>query len=198
MFSADGFGNLKFLDYLLAPAMRLGIKRCLVKDADLNVTLRLLEPSRPPITVALWLRQSQEAGRLDHSSVPRQLCSILVNPAPPLATLQYGDRLIVVVERCSTSKHPVSDRIIFNSLPTDRPTFVVTINPDRLTRRSDEVQSLVNRFKATQGAWFSLGVRSDKGTTAWQDVGEDIDAVTEQVTLGMLPFLYFVVSTNTH
>lgn len=164
--------------------MRNAIGRALTKDADLKLTLRLLEPSRPPIRAVIWTRQSQEAGRLDKSSVPRQLCSILLNPPPPLATLQQGDELYVVVERCSTSKHPLSDRTIFASIPTDRPVYVITGNPDRLTRRSEEVQSLVDKWQATGGAWFTLGLQNDTGAKVWQDVSDDINATSEQLTVG--------------
>ena len=45
----------------------------------------------------------------------------------------------------------------------DTPTFVLTANPDRLTRRADEVKPLVDMLKATGGAWLSRGILDEAG-----------------------------------
>ena len=104
VFRADGLCHLRFIDCTLGSAVRLAIHWASLADATLSMAVQLSEPKRAPITVVIWTRQSAEVGKLDKISVPRQIWSILVNPAPPLATLQRDDELIVVIERCSASK----------------------------------------------------------------------------------------------
>lgn len=63
----------------------------------------------------LWMRQSNEECTRLRDSFPRQLSTLLFSPA--FRNLKQHDTLMAVVETCSSSKHPMTDRRLFRSLP---------------------------------------------------------------------------------
>ncbi|KAK3717463.1 hypothetical protein LTR37_005853 [Vermiconidia calcicola] len=89
---------------------------------------------------------------------------------------------------CSSSKHPLSDRRLFHSLPRDLPISILTVNPDRLTRRLEEINTIVADLAVKGGSWFSSGFdlqAEGSDVRDWNAVsGESADILKELLKLG--------------
>lgn len=142
--------------------------------------LRVTPQSREPVRWVFILRQSQEDYVPTKTSIPRQLWSMLVSKDAPFERLGKSNRISVVVELCSSNKHPFQDRTVLTGLPDDLPMIFLTANPDRMTRRENEIDSILER-----GEWFTRGLRGN--TLHWTNVRALKDVVSEQVKTGKRP-----------
>ena len=185
-FRADGDMHVLVRDRVLALGLRAALAKKRASDgegdhhASGDIT-KLCDPNRPPMYFVFWTRQSNEDSRRARDSVPRQVASLM--SAPVLETIQPNDRIIVIAEICSSSRHPLTDRRIYHSIPHDRPIQLLTVNPDRLTRRSDEVETILADLSSNAGAWHTSGlVLGEEGSDVrdWHTispaVSEDIEA----------------------
>lgn len=186
-FRPDGDLNLVVKDRILASELRSALsKQRGVDDQQQDASpdlSHLYNLSRSPMTYVLWTRQSNEDARRCKDSIPRQLTTILSSPV--LETVQASDRLVVIVESCSSSKHPLSDRRLYHCLPTDTPIQLLTVNPDRLTRRASEVDTVLADLRG--GLWHTSGLDLDEGSKEdWQIIGAaSADGLKKQLALGM-------------
>lgn len=72
-----------------------------------------------------------------------------------------GDRLLVVIERCSSVAHAWANRPVYRWLQQQAGLTdfkLLTVHPTRLTRRSNELDEIVNYLHAKGGQWLSRGV----------------------------------------
>jgi len=179
-FRADGDIKLNVQDNVLAPALRSALRRE-GKGSDLTMSCEIGIPSpeqRAAATFVIWTRQSNEDTRRARDSITRQLATILSSPL--LQQLSPDDNLIVLAETCSSFKHPLTDRRIYHSLPRNKPIHLLTVNPDRLTRRSDEVHIIRKDLSHRGGSWHSSGLSLGDKTEkeGWHMVD---DGVAEQL-----------------
>ncbi|THW85869.1 hypothetical protein D6D17_09146 [Aureobasidium pullulans] len=178
LFRADGMTDRPVLDHF-AGQMKTALQKNRGSKTDINLEICTNSPvPRDPNTYVVFTRQSaEESGALSNTSVPRQATSIFTSPESPLRGLQAHDKIVVMVEVCSSHKHPLRDRTIFERLPVGENLVFLTANVDRLTRRADEVDEILSK-----GRWISSGLHEAR--TTWFDVAENIDKVKAHLTLG--------------
>ncbi|THW56963.1 hypothetical protein D6D19_10562 [Aureobasidium pullulans] len=178
LFRADGMTDRPVLDHF-AGQMKTALQKNRGSKTDINLEICTNSPvPRDPNTYVVFTRQSaEESGALSNTSVPRQATSIFTSPESPLRGLQAHDNIVVMVEVCSSHKHPLRDRTIFERLPVGENLVFLTANVDRLTRRADEVDEILSK-----GRWISSGLHEAR--TTWFDVAENIDKVKAHLTLG--------------
>lgn len=126
-------------------------------------------------TIVIWVREST----LIQTSVSGQLWGILERfPLPVHPTL---DKIVVVCESCSSNKYPAESRLAvqqIRSLAAESSGLtIITSNPDRATRRVDEVEDLTQL-----GHWISTGIVSDR--TTFQCVHDELAHVKQQIERG--------------
>ncbi|KAK8195421.1 uncharacterized protein BKA78DRAFT_342257 [Phyllosticta capitalensis] len=94
----------------------------------------------------------------------------------------HGNSTVLILhELCSSSAHPMSDRRIFNFIPDEDPVWLLTTNPDRLTRRREEVLSLAQMFSATGGGWLTTGIQdNDPQVSDWVPVDEASASIVQR------------------
>ena len=169
MFNLDGGVNRYVADTVLGPAAKSVLIQRKRGRIDQPVKTAFRDEPREPITIVIWVRQSKDEASA-RTSIPRQIWSALTGEAPPLMNLQPGDRIMIVIEYCSSSAHPGIDRTVIDHVPHDRPLAIITSNPDRLTRRADEVATILNFL---DGEWWSQGGRFDNMNTGiWFNVAD--------------------------
>jgi hypothetical protein len=147
------------------------------KQSYRDPALQVVPEGRAPVCWVFVLRQSQEDSIPAKTSIPRQLWTMLTSNNAPFDKLEKLNKISVIVELCSSHKHPITDRMIFEDIPHDLPLVFLTANPDRLTRRDDEIELIL-----AKGRWFTRG-SSGKNTT-WVDVQENKDIIKSQVNTG--------------
>lgn len=179
-FEIDGSLGRPALDRILSPLVKSALssyaKGTIRRDVNLESTG---QPSRSPVTIVVWARQSEDDTSAA-TSISRQVWSSLTSGPPVMTGLHPEDRVLIVVEYCSSSSHPWSDRQIRKLLPFDRPLHVVTANPDRLTRRADEVIPILREITRTGGSWWTQGLQShDISPGTWIDVSDNPLVVQE-------------------
>ena len=151
------------------------------RTAEVQITVVLDDGhDREPINVIIWIRKSQTDSS---TSLARQIWSALTQRAPPLKDLRAHDRIIIVVEVCSSSKHPFTDREVHKLVPTDLPMHIITSNPDRMTRRSDEVVDILSEL-GTEGKWYTQAAKFEHvKQRTWIDVSQYVDDIQEQLRI---------------
>ncbi|CAM0138434.1 unnamed protein product [Umbelopsis sp. WA50703] len=111
-------------------------------------------------SVALYLRVSSENQIRYSDGLARQLCYIL-----PKIFGHIGDiRTMHVIAECTSSwgyswssrRSWLSARASFTT--ADRPMMVVTVTPDRLTRRAEDLAEIHAQFDRYDCSWFSFDV----------------------------------------
>ncbi|KEQ83396.1 hypothetical protein M438DRAFT_346349 [Aureobasidium pullulans EXF-150] len=133
--------------------------------------------SRMPIRWVFVLRQSTEDSVPSKTSIPRQIWAMLISSDSPFSELTIGDEISVVIELCSSNKHPIWDRKTFSDLPDDLPLVFLTSNPDRMTRRVDKVDIVLGK-----GRWFTRGVGDHPRD--WVDVCLQKEVIKQQIMIG--------------
>lgn len=140
--------------------------------------------------ILIWLRQSS----VDHAApIATQLWAMLTRTCPALPYFTSDDKITIAIEYCSSSSHPMSDRkLVQRLLPLGSYTHVLTVNPDRLTRRADEVDQALTLLK--DAAWWTRGCRSEhtqeadwhciNPPPAWQDYKVKKELIEEQLERG--------------
>ncbi|THY17025.1 hypothetical protein D6D01_07581, partial [Aureobasidium pullulans] len=84
--------------------------------------------------------------------------------------LGKSNRFSIVIELCPSNRHPFQDKAVFTELPDDVSMIVLTANPDRMTRRENEIDSILKGLRGNILRWTN--VRASK------------DVVSEQVKTG--------------
>ncbi|KAK4541083.1 hypothetical protein LTR36_008308 [Oleoguttula mirabilis] len=161
-FAIDGSVGRRALDKTLSPLVKSALSQSLRHGISRGLTLGfdIDEDARPPRTVVIWTRQSAHEGRAH-------------------------DRIVIAVEYASSSAHPWVDRRVKDLLPHDQPIVVVTPNPDRLTRRSNELGHLIGEITANGGQWWSQGAQWDgMRSDTWFDVTKQVESVQAQLDIG--------------
>lgn len=157
-FRADGILDRNFKDKVLSPHLRKALAVLRGTDSDIKLELikdnRLFVDERKPVRWVLWLRQSNEDGKRARDTMPRQLTTLLTSLILGEG-LRIGDQVVICCELCSSSKHPLTDRRLWNTVRgmRDMPVHLLTVNPDRMTRRAAEVD-VVRRFVASTGGFW--------------------------------------------
>ncbi|KAK7540431.1 hypothetical protein IWX92DRAFT_390090 [Phyllosticta citricarpa] len=122
-------------------------------------TLAPFNPSSPLVLVVFFLRRSRGDAVVSTSTL-RQLCSMLAS-LPERLRNEPNSYFHILHECCSSSAHPANNRLIFKGILLGQPTWVLTANPDRFTRRTDEVEELARILRETGGGWMTTGVNDD-------------------------------------
>jgi hypothetical protein len=187
-FTIGGNTKKSVMDNILTPLVRQALLQSKMRQKQQGgeeseieqVKCALSGSERDPKTVVLWVRKS-EAERKGKTSIPRQLWSILTSEAPPLMDLHLEDRVVVLIEYCSSAANPLSDRVVKDAVIPDRPVHLLTANPDRFTRRPEEI---AYAYQRTGDDWHTQGLRSTPSPADWVRVKDSEDAVKEQVRIG--------------
>ena len=188
IFNVDGCISRQVHDRVLCPIAKSALSLQVEGRAQREVAIGFADKPREPVTIVIWARQSPDMGTVS-TTISRQVWTALTSHAPPLMSLQVDDRIVVVVEYCSSSKHPQTDRQLFKVIPTDRPLRIITSNPDRLTRRSQEVPMLLENL-AEDVEWWSQGVTfNEMSQSAWFRVSDAVAEVQEHIEIGETQFL---------
>ncbi|KAK8195422.1 uncharacterized protein BKA78DRAFT_293981 [Phyllosticta capitalensis] len=160
-FQSDGVVRVTIIDKLLSPLMRAAITS---KRGDQQEELQVKNLVRfnahdGRITIIFFIRRSRDDAYFS-TSLLRQLCTMLAS-IPEYLRSHGNMRVLILNELCSSSAHPMQDRQILRFVVDTEPVWVMTTNPDRLTRRKDEVIPLINCFEATSGGWLFSGIQDD-------------------------------------
>lgn len=147
------------------------------KQTYQDPTLQITSQGREPLRWVFVLRQSQEDSAPTKTSIPRQLWTMLTSKNAPFRRLEELDEISVVIELCSSHKHPIQDRMVFRDLPDDLPLIFLTTNPDRLTRRDNKIDLILER-----GEWYTRGLHGNN--LNWVNVRQHKAAIEEQVNIG--------------
>ncbi|KAK8213890.1 hypothetical protein IWZ01DRAFT_480842 [Phyllosticta capitalensis] len=98
----------------------------------------------------------------------------MIEGLPEFLAQSGNSNSLILYELCSSSAHPIQNREIFKFLPAEEATWIVTINPDRLTRRSDEVKRITEHLQTSGGGWLTSGIqRDDVELSDWLTVDEE-------------------------
>ncbi|CAD0084494.1 unnamed protein product [Aureobasidium vineae] len=159
----------------LSAALRTALK--ITSDIYQGPKLAVSVKTRIPVRWVFVLRQSTEDGTPPRTSIPRQIWTMLCSNDAPFKTPAVGDKISVVIELCSSNKHPIRDRNVFAGIPSDLPIVFLTANPDRLTRRSDKVAIILKR-----GQWWTRGVGNQ--SREWVDVSKQQSLIEQQIMIG--------------
>ncbi|KAJ3212912.1 hypothetical protein HK099_007630 [Clydaea vesicula] len=181
LFRADGRLNASFLDRVLAPFVQ-GV----LYDSPVswnNVPL----PSAPEAKfcaevkhLVLFVRVSTNVQQQNIIPITRQFYS-LVHAIKLLGIQTKG--ITAIIEVASSHELPAVSRVAIRQLAhiisnfSKNEVLVLTVNPDRLTRRHNEVSQFLNKFK-----WLTSGLAND--TSSFVDIGEYKDKACEQVAIG--------------
>ena len=117
-----------------------------------------LEP-RPPRHFVIWIRQSR---RYKASNIGKQMWTILSNFPTELLPFQVEDALTVAIEFCSSLGHSWSERTMTSSVlkhvrRSGQQPFVLFAWPDRVTRRSEDVDVVRDEFEQVSATWMFRG-----------------------------------------
>lgn len=183
-FRADGELKKKVKDLILSPALREALSKQTVGSLVPRAAVQpnaLREADRPPVDFVLWTRQSNEDARRAYDSIPRQLATMLRSPV--LDSLRGTDRIWIFVEMASSSRHALSERRLYASLPRQRPVQLLTVNPDRMTRRASEIAVVREDIELTRGHWFTSGVKVEEHQRPedWVEVDAELQPQLEEV-----------------
>lgn len=157
-FRADGMLEKNFKDKVLAPHLRSAFAALRATPSDFKLELLqdtcLFVDQRQPARWIIWLRQSNEDGKKARDTMPRQLTTVLHGSVLGDG-LRRGDQVVVCCELCSSNKHPLKDRRLWNTIRgmRDMPLNILTVNPDRMTRRSAEIDTVKDFVASTGGRW---------------------------------------------
>ncbi|EME77949.1 uncharacterized protein MYCFIDRAFT_79193 [Pseudocercospora fijiensis CIRAD86] len=184
-FRVDGDEDVDFRLKVLSDKLRRAIDAAIVPGAikSTQPIPDLAVAGRAPATIIIWARQSGEE-TLKAGSMSRQLTTLLHAVYPWVIP---GDHLDVFAETCSTNKHPLDDRNMWRGLLRDKPLYILTTNPDRLTRRAEEVDRICAELKSLGGGWYVLGdsLGSEHWTSTWYKLeGATVDVVKARLQLG--------------
>lgn len=184
-FRPDGDCDRIFKDNVLNPHIRLAIQKQVTAISRPFSHDKVEMQLRQPMDFCLWTRQSNEDGSRARDTIPRQLTTLLSSPV--LDKLQPGDNVHIFAEICSSNKHPLSDRRLFNLIPRNKPVALLTVNPDRMTRRSNEVEAVLDALHKSGGSWHTQGlpVGEDGHVTDWIEIDEELKQILkDRLTLG--------------
>lgn len=164
LFRADGRCNYYYMDRVLSPHYRRVLA---TTDSPVPTIAGTLHngtddnPARPRLIV-FWIRQSNDDKQ---TSIARQLWSMLTKLDETILPLQSVDRVIIAIEFCSSSKHPWHDRrlprAILPKMRQSLETTLLTANPNRLTRRAEEITDILQALNERAARWRTTGVISD-------------------------------------
>lgn len=127
--------------------------------------------------VALYIKASTILQTGKSHSIERQFQSLIHE----LRDTRLSS-IMVLIEDFSSSAHPPADRILAKKLLQSGPQILLTNNPDRLTRRSDEIPDLLDRLNSKQITWFSQGALESR--RSWNNMMIENDWVMEHLEVG--------------
>ncbi|KAK8237845.1 hypothetical protein HDK90DRAFT_464695 [Phyllosticta capitalensis] len=155
-FRPDGIIQHNVIDKLLSPLLRKALKSRKSgvqqpRPASQVTSTRNAHHER--FTVVFFVRRS--CGDSFYSTSPlRQLCT-MIEGLPEFLGQSENSTFLILYELCSSSAHPMPNREIFEFLPAEGATWIITTNPDRLTRRSDEVKPITEHLQTSGGGWLT-------------------------------------------
>lgn len=160
----DGFLDIDLHRVYLCKHLRKAIESQRNDSADRDDEILSLEErfptDREPQCFILWCRQGKEDGNDARSAIPRQLTTIVRSGwfSGPSPIYRPGVDVIYVVEEiCSTSQHSFEDRTVSKRLPRGMPRVIITVNPNRLTCRANEIDLIVGE----DDCWYGIPLFPD-------------------------------------
>lgn len=186
VFLPTGRANHVFFDQVICPRLRATLSTSLADPEypTLVSTSAAMEDDAPPHCAILWIRQSTME---QADCLAKQLWCILNDASNPILPLRPRDSLQIIVEVSSSSRRPLRDRILFDKIieSVSTPFTMLTTSPDRLTRRSSEVEMMISHIQQRGGRWMSMGcISEDFSTKEWCNVADVKTLVEQQVSDG--------------
>eukprot|EP01133_Synstelium_polycarpum_P007778 gene7778-9126_t len=163
LFRFDGRINIYPLYQHISPRVRLALRNTKIKE--------YYPESLPPPTsgrarfyrkAIIYIRQSTASQGDDTMGIETAFVC-LVKWLVELVVLELLQDLVIIVEYCSSSIHPMESRKMMDILLNDHsegPILLLTNNPDRVTKRPDELTRLLEHF-GERIIWMSLGTRNN-------------------------------------
>lgn len=185
-FRPDGMLQRRIVDTILTPKLIIAFSRRRGSDvpmfSPLMIDTSLSCETQKSIVILARSSQDDFAGP---ESPARQACSVLADLPEEYTTIGPLDKIWFVLEWCSSSKHPISDRRIFKCIPRSSPIHLLTVSPHRATRRWEEIKVVQDYVASTGGRWLTQNPRrllhnaipDDEGLDgednfAWKDMGD--------------------------
>ncbi|SMR59935.1 unnamed protein product [Zymoseptoria tritici ST99CH_3D1] len=141
---------------------------------------------RGPVVLILVTRQSGDDGDKTRTTIPKQATTLLGSRL--LFHRQEGDTIIWLVEMCSSNQHDFDERIMMSHIPRsgDKPIFLMSVNPDRVTRRPEEVPIILKIVQDSGGVWVTQGLPMGEGTSneTWTVVeGDAVEVLMKRLAI---------------
>lgn len=157
----DGLADVPVLDMYIAPAICQQVtQQCLQcgKLADpfaLDQQVTAPAPLPPVRQVVVWARMSDKDYKLEksHLRIARQILSMVNSPPADEIRLRFANvaKLELILEHALLWRHALAERKAYHFVPqvvADQ-TVVLCVNLDRVTRRLDDFNQLVDDLNAT-------------------------------------------------
>ncbi|KAK3815825.1 MAG: hypothetical protein J3R72DRAFT_498070 [Linnemannia gamsii] len=139
-------------------------------------------PSRAQVhTCIIFVRSSTEAQAEPGLSVERQYITLLSKMKEVVELTGLG-KVIVAVEYCSSNQQPwMARRLVPSILESEPSAAVLTVNPDRLTRRSSGLRDIMDAIRPCS-RWYTLGMPESRndGTEIMNGTIAELRRVLEQ------------------
>jgi hypothetical protein len=200
LFSKDGYLNKECTTHLLTPLVKETVSvstKSRIGPASMQAasTRELDNPSAgfnlqaTGHTVVIFCRTSERDSKSKDSGISKQAWLAISNP-PEIATIvRSQDDVVVTVEYCSSADWVLRSRAIWERIPSSKPIILLSRTPDRVTRRPDEVQEVIDFVKKTGGEWYTSGLHHDTlGSQTWHLVQDKptTSLVQQQLEAGKL------------
>lgn len=186
LFREDGVLRMTVIDRILSPALREALSTRGSGEGTVLGFELIKIPKRLPVVFVIWVRRSRDEN-VQSFTIARQAWSILANPPDCLRYATNLDKVIIAIENCSSSQHPLKDRRLMRSIPKNQPIFLLTTNPDRMTRRQEEVSEIVSIVERSGGAWYTKGMASEHNQAIeWSTIGDEAsqDRLRDRLRIG--------------
>ncbi|KAG0345701.1 hypothetical protein BG004_003264 [Podila humilis] len=164
LFRIDGMRNARIWDAIMAPLVRnaVAVRRSVAAQGTSSSTSSY--PAAGTATSGLkaciiYIRSSTAIQGDVGTSVERQFVSLL-HKMGELITPGNLQRFEVMIEYSSSSQHPWQSRqFLGRKVREMNGSLILSANPDRVTRRADELDSIIAEFENNGCEWQTLGAQ---------------------------------------
>lgn len=170
LFRADGQRNARTWDSIMSPLVRSASAVARTVSASPSTQGASSNPSSSQTTAPntttsdfknciIYIRSSTAVQGDVGTSVERQFVTLL-HKMTEVITTEDLESLEVLVEYRSSSQHPWQSRKFLSGKIRERKDcLILSANPDRITRRVDEVDAIITDFENDGCQWWTLGVQ---------------------------------------
>ncbi|KAF9556191.1 hypothetical protein EC968_008381, partial [Mortierella alpina] len=192
LFRMDGQLNAQTASRTMKPRVTTAFRQKMSKKASIRqgssstLSVSSVTPqSTKPFTICiLYIRVSSGVQEDAGATSERQFLSLLHRLSDFDEVMEQVEKIIVAVEYCSSSQHPWADRKLPQSIfGTEDRLLLLSINPDRVTRRSQEVPTIIQSLRRTGSEWWTLGAVNRVGTWVSVSAPAETKAIQDQLDL---------------